>query len=99
MVPPEWWATLAESVLSQKPCRSQRRSRAARQSTSMATGSGDGVMDYSVALKGYEKFEFNNGRWTREVYRRGSGPAVIVIHEIPGLHPAVIRFADRVGAG
>ena len=30
------------------------------------------------------------------VYKRGSGPAVIVIHEIPGLHPLVIRFADRV---
>jgi dienelactone hydrolase len=32
------------------------------------------------------------------VYRRGSGPAVIVIHEMPGLHPLVIRFADRVAA-
>src|SRR5271157_3776602 len=31
-------------------------------------------------------------------YRRGSGPAVIVIHEIPGLHPLVIRFADRIVA-
>jgi len=30
------------------------------------------------------------------VYRRGQGPAVIVIHEMPGLHPLVIRFADRV---
>ncbi len=55
-------------------------------------------MDYSGALKGYTRFEFDNGRWTRDVYRKGTGPAVIVIHEMPGLHPLVIRFADRVAA-
>jgi dienelactone hydrolase len=53
-------------------------------------------MDYSAALKDYTPFEFGNGRWTRTVYRRGTGPAVIVIHEMPGLHPLVVRFADRV---
>src|SRR5262245_58530592 len=36
--------------------------------------------------------------WTRPVYRKGTGPAVIVIHEMPGLHPLVIRFADRIAA-
>jgi dienelactone hydrolase len=55
-------------------------------------------MDYSAALKDYARFDFDDGRWTRSVYRRGTGPAVIVIHEIPGLHPLVIRFADRVAA-
>ena len=55
-------------------------------------------MDYADALKDYQKFEFNDGRWTRDVYRRGKGPAVVIIHEIPGLHPLVIRFADRVAA-
>lgn len=55
-------------------------------------------MSYNEALKDYTSFEFDNGRWTRKVYRRGSGPAVIVIHEMPGLHPLVIRFADRVAA-
>jgi dienelactone hydrolase len=55
-------------------------------------------MDYSAALKDYKPFAFDNGRWTRTVYRRGTGPAVIVIHEMPGLHPLVIRFADRVAA-
>lgn len=33
---------------------------------------------------------------TREVYCLGRGPAVIVIHEIPGLHPGVVAFARRV---
>jgi dienelactone hydrolase len=52
------------------------------------------------ALKDYERFDFTDpaARWTRSVWRRGSGPAVIVIHEMPGLHPLVIRFADRVAA-
>jgi dienelactone hydrolase len=29
-------------------------------------------------------------------YRRGSGPPVIVVHEIPGITPPVLRFADEV---
>jgi dienelactone hydrolase len=49
-------------------------------------------------LADYERFTFFDGRWTREVFRRGSGPAVIIIHEIPGLHPLVARFADHVAA-
>ncbi len=49
-------------------------------------------------LKDYACSDFNDGRWTRPVYRRGQGPAVIIIHEIPGLHPLVVRFADRVAA-
>jgi len=55
-------------------------------------------MGYEAALKDYQKFEFTDGPYTRPVWRRGSGPAVIVIHEMPGLHPLVIRFADRVAA-
>jgi dienelactone hydrolase len=51
---------------------------------------------YKAALANYREFEFSSGAWTRPVYQRGSGPAVIIIHEIPGLHPLVIRFADRV---
>jgi len=33
---------------------------------------------------------------TRDVYRRGSGPAVIVMAEIPGITPNVVAFAERV---
>ena len=53
-----------------------------------------------AVLKDYARFDFTDpaGRWTRPVWRRGSGPAVIVIHEMPGLHPLVVRFADRVAA-
>ena len=55
-------------------------------------------MTDDASLNDYEKFAFKAGRWTRDVYKRGSGPAVIVIHEIPGLHPLVLQFADRVAA-
>ena len=33
---------------------------------------------------------------THPVFRGGRGPAVIVIHEIPGLHPGVIAFGQRL---
>jgi len=33
---------------------------------------------------------------TRDLYRRGQGPAVIVLSEIPGITPEVARFARRV---
>jgi dienelactone hydrolase len=55
-------------------------------------------MGYEDALSAYDKFAFKHERWTRPVYRRGTGPAVIVIHEMPGLHPGVIAFADRIAA-
>jgi dienelactone hydrolase len=51
-----------------------------------------------AVLAAYERFEFTAGPYTRPVYMRGQGPAVIVIHEIPGLHPLVVRFADRIAA-
>jgi dienelactone hydrolase len=33
---------------------------------------------------------------THTVFRGGRGPAVIVIHEIPGLHPGVVAFGRRL---
>ena len=52
------------------------------------------------ALAGFTRFEFDDGRWTREVYRIGAGPAVIVMHEMPGLHPGTLAFArDLADAG
>ncbi len=35
---------------------------------------------------------------THPTYRKGAGPGVIVIHEIPGLTPDVIAFAEEVVA-
>jgi dienelactone hydrolase len=54
------------------------------------------LSDNPLAARGYARFDFDGGRWTRPVFQKGSGPAVIIMHEIPGLHPQVVRFADRV---
>jgi len=57
-------------------------------------------MAQADVLADFTRFEFDDGRWTREVFRIGSGPAVIVIHEVPGLHPGVLAFArDLAEAG
>jgi dienelactone hydrolase len=47
-------------------------------------------------IPGYTQETFTHDGSTRAVYRRGEGPAVIVIAEIPGITPNVISFADRV---
>jgi hypothetical protein len=49
-----------------------------------------------MALEGYASESFTYGGKTRVVYRQGTGPAVIVIAEMPGIHPGVVSFADRV---
>lgn len=50
----------------------------------------------SDGLAGFTESQFTHDGMTRSVYAAGSGPAVIVIHEIPGLHPGVAAFARRV---
>jgi dienelactone hydrolase len=49
-----------------------------------------------MSLATWEKSEFTSATITRDTYRKGSGPVVIVVHEIPGITPAVERFADDV---
>ncbi len=47
-------------------------------------------------LSGWQRDTFTHGRVTRTVYRGGSGPGVVVIHEVPGVTPKVMEFAQRV---
>ena len=57
-------------------------------------------MEMTAALDGWKRGEFTAAGRTRDVFRRGSGPGVIVIHEIPGITPRVAAFAnDVVAAG
>jgi dienelactone hydrolase len=49
-----------------------------------------------VALGDYTEDSFAYGGKARRVFRRGGGPAVIVIAEVPGITPEVVAFADRV---
>lgn len=49
-------------------------------------------------LQAYQKESFAHGTLRHDVYRRGTGPAVLVITELPGISPEVLGFADRVVA-
>src|SRR5262245_19915786 len=55
--------------------------------------SGDAMTD---AVPGFTQFSLTHDGRTYDVYRAGSGPAVIVRHELPGLHPSVIAFGQRL---
>jgi len=43
-------------------------------------------------IPGFERLAMSDGARPHDVYRSGSGPGVVVIHEMPGLHPGVIEF-------
>ena len=47
-------------------------------------------------LEGFERTSFTHDGKERTVYRAGSGPAVVVIHEIPGITPEVAGFGRRL---
>jgi len=49
-------------------------------------------------LDGYEQTAFTHDGTGHDVFRTGTGPAVIVIHEVPGVTPAVADFGRRVAA-
>jgi len=52
--------------------------------------SGDTIMH------GWTKGSFTAAGLTRDTYRRGTGPGVVIIHEIPGITPKVTAFANEV---
>jgi dienelactone hydrolase len=47
-------------------------------------------------LDGYERGEFAHDGKARAVYRTGTGPAVIVVAEVPGITPRVAAFGRRM---
>ncbi|MEY3925696.1 MAG: hypothetical protein RIQ63_1047, partial [Actinomycetota bacterium] len=53
-------------------------------------------MSDAALISRWRKGSFTSGGVTHETYRRGTGPGVVVVHEIPGITPRVIEFADRV---
>ena len=52
--------------------------------------------DVPPVLSGWTAGRFTHDGLTRATFRRGSGPGVVVIHEIPGITPLVARFANEV---
>ncbi|TNF34044.1 MAG: dienelactone hydrolase [Deltaproteobacteria bacterium] len=55
-------------------------------------------MTKSPPIAGFDVAPFTHDGFTTPVYWGGAGPAVVVIHEIPGITPAVADFARRVVA-
>lgn len=49
-------------------------------------------------LEGWQRGEFSAAGFTHTTYRKGTGPGVVVVHEIPGITPGVLRFAEEVVA-
>jgi dienelactone hydrolase len=47
-------------------------------------------------LPGWNGASFSHDGITRDVLRRGAGPGVVVMHEIPGITPQVAAFSERV---
>ncbi len=54
------------------------------------------MTDATDPLEGFSRTEFTALGKTRDVYRTGSGPAVIVMSEVPGITPLVAAFGRTV---
>lgn len=52
----------------------------------------------SNLLREYESTSFEDDGVRRPLFIRGRGPGIVVMHEIPGIYPAVIEFAERLVA-
>lgn len=61
-------------------------------------GSQAGARAPEGTLDSYESRSFTHDGATHDVYRKGTGPVVMVITEMPGISPYVIGFADRIVA-
>lgn len=66
--------------------------------TAAAGGMGDGTAGAPFA--GWDMASFEAAGMRRDVYRKGTGPGVVLMPEVPGFDPRGIALAERlVGAG
>jgi dienelactone hydrolase len=47
-------------------------------------------------LAGWSVAPFTGGGYTHDVYRKGEGPGVVLIPEVPGIHPAVLGLGNHL---
>ena len=47
-------------------------------------------------LSGWSATPFSGGGYTHDVYRKGAGPGVVLIPELPGIHPGVLGLGNHL---
>lgn len=47
-------------------------------------------------MSGWSAAPFTGGGYTHDVFRKGSGPGVVLIPEIPGIHPGVLALGNHL---
>src|SRR5580693_4044186 len=47
-------------------------------------------------LTGWSATPFTGGGYTHDVYRKGEGPGVVLIPELPGIHPGVLGLGNHL---
>ena len=47
-------------------------------------------------LAGFDQFPFASGGIAKTVYRKGEGPAVLLMHELPGMVPECVALAEAI---
>lgn len=50
----------------------------------------------SDPMTGYHRFDFTQGDIAHPVYRRGDGPGVLLMHELPGMTAECLSLAERI---
>lgn len=51
-----------------------------------------------MELPGFARFDFEADGVSKPVYRAGTGPAVVLIHELPGMVPECVELGRKIAA-
>ena len=51
-----------------------------------------------MEMQGWEHFDFTSGGICHPIFKSGQGPGVLIMHELPGMTPQCINFANRIKA-
>jgi dienelactone hydrolase len=54
------------------------------------------IREEMIPLEGFDAFAFEADGVSKPVYRRGEGPAVVLIHELPGMVPECVELARKI---
>jgi dienelactone hydrolase len=55
-------------------------------------------MDVMTPMPGYEAFQFSEGGNEKTVFTRGSGPGILLMHELPGMVEECVRLGDYLAS-